>query len=179
MSSRYFSALPLVDYGGVSTRNLILRSGVAREIVTKYGVFYPYTVRDGERMDTLAFDYYGDSDFFWLVALANDVLDPYHDWPLTSVDFEAYVADKYPSREWALSNVHHYENVDPDVKWWMTPETRAALQPTERIGHDVPVTHYDWEFAANEDKRSIRLLSRKYANRAYSELKRAFFGDRI
>lgn len=31
----------------------------------------------GERLDTLAHRYYGDSDYWWIIALANRVQDPF------------------------------------------------------------------------------------------------------
>jgi hypothetical protein len=31
----------------------------------------------GERLDTLAFKYYGDSDYWWVIALANRIMDPF------------------------------------------------------------------------------------------------------
>lgn len=178
MSLNFFQTFPLVTYGDVSLRNIILRAGAARGILEKYGVFYPYRVRDHERADTIAFDYYGDSKFHWLVSLANGVVDPYHDWPLSDADFAAYIVDKYGSYEYAASTVHHYENTDPEVKWWMSPETRSNLEPTERIGHDVEKTVLMWEQEANEEKKTIRLLSNRYAQRAYDELRRSFFVDR-
>ncbi len=174
----FFSCFPLVDYDGISLRNIILRADLARDIVEKYGVFYPYRLRDHDRLDTVAFDYYGDSRYFWLVAIANDVWDPYHDWPLADADFDAYIVDKYGSYEHAASTVHHYENTDESVKWWMSPETRSSLDPADRLGHDVEKTILQWEQEANEAKKTIRLLSRRYAGRAYEELKRSFKNDR-
>jgi len=174
----FFKTFPIIDYDDSLSRNIILRAGLAKGIVEKYGVFYPYRVKDHERMDTIAFDYYGDSKYFWLVALANDILDPYRDWPLSDTDFMAYVVQKYDSYEYAASTVHHYENTDPNIKWWMTPETRAELEPADRIGHDVEKTIWLWEDQMNEDRKTIKLLSNKYASRAYDELRTTFLGSR-
>jgi base plate wedge protein 53 len=174
----FFKTFPLIEYGDHQSRNVMLRAGVARRIIESYGVFYPYRIRDHERIDTIAHDYYGDSKYAWLVAIANDVYDPYHDWPLSDEDFLNFVVEKYGSFEDAASTVHHYENTDPDVKWWMTAETRAALDPADRIGHDVEVTCLEYEQTVNEDKKTVRLLSRRYAERAYAELKRTFTDDR-
>lgn len=174
----YFKTFPLIEYDSSLSRNIILRAGVAKEIVERYGVFYPYRVKDHERLDTIAFDYYGDSKFSWLIALANGILDPYTDWPMCDEDFMAYIKDKYGSFEYAAATVHHYENEDPSITWWMSPETRSLLDPTDRIGHDVETTIWEWESQRNEDKKSIRLLSKRYAERALRELKTAFFIER-
>lgn len=172
----YFRHFPRVDYDGVSLRNLMLRADVARGIIAQYGVFYPYRIMDHERADTIAFDYYGDSRYYWLVLAANDVLDPYHDWPLCDADFDAYIRSKYGTIEAAMSTVHHYEN--PDADYVMTPETRAALAPSERVGFDVEKTVWQWEWDRNEGRKTIKLLSRRYAARAHRDFVSSFSGDR-
>jgi len=175
----WFKAHPRVEYEDRAALNLLLRAGLGREVIEKYRVFYPYSVKAWDRPDTIAFAYYGDSKYVWLVYLANDILDPYVDWVMTEEDLHAYVVDKYGSYEHAASTVHHYENTDPAITYWMSPETRAALPPAERIGFDTEVTIWEYEQARNEDRRSIRLLDRRYAQQAYDELRTVFGGDRI
>lgn len=172
----YFSNFPVIDYDGLRMRNIVLRAGVAKSVVRKYGVFYPYHVFDEDRPDTIAFDYYGDSEYMWLVLASNDMVDPYHDWPLCDADFLAYIEKKYGTYEYATSTVHHYES--PNSKRWMTVETRENLPPEDRIGFDTEVTVLEWERNLNESKKNIRLLSRKYANRAASEIEGALNGGR-
>lgn len=174
----FFKTFPKIQYDDQLSRNIILRAGIAKEIVEKYGVFYPYRIKDHERIDTIAFDYYGDSKYFWLIALSNDVLDPYKDWPMSDADFSAYILKKYGTYEYAASTVHHYENSNTAITWWMSPETRANLEPADRIGHDVEKTIWMWENEINEDKKTIRLLSNRYAERAYDELRTTFLNDR-
>lgn len=173
----YFRYFPKVEYSpGVTLSNLLLRADMAKDIINRYGVFYPYRIKDHERADTVAFDYYGDSKYYWLVLAANDILDPYHDWPLCDRDFDAYIRSKYGRLETAMSTVHHYEN--PEADYWMTPETRAALAPADRIGFDVEKTCWQWEWDRNEDRKSIRLLSRRYAPKAHADLVSSFTGER-
>lgn len=174
--TEYFSNYPLVDYAGKTMRNLVLRADIASSVIKKYGVFYPYRVRDEDRPDTVAFDYYGSSDFFWLVLASNDMVDPYHDWPLSDADFEAYVLAKYGTRETALSTVHHYESATTDR--WVYPDTRDNLPPEFLVGFDTEVTAYSWEKSLNEDKKTINLLSKRYARRAEAELRGALLGRR-
>lgn len=177
MATDWFRNHPLVEYRGVVSRNVMLRAALARGVLEKYGVFYPYRVKDWERPDTIAFDYYGDSRFAWLVYLANDVIDPYTDWPMCDADFNAYIADKYGSYEQAVTKLHHYES--DTVLHWMTPETYAHATEAERAGFNRQVSYWDWENVRNEQKKNIRLLSRRYAAQAENDLTRVFAGDRI
>lgn len=173
----YFRYFPTISYAPqISLRNLLQRADVARDIVYNYGIFYPYRLKDHERADTVAFDYYGDSRYYWLVLAANDVLDPYHDWPLADADFNEYIKAKYGTLEKAMSQVHHYEN--PDADYWMTPDTRANLPPEDRVGFDVEKTVWQWEWDKNEDRKSIKLLSRRYAARAHADFVASFKGER-
>lgn len=173
----YFRYFPQVEYlDNVVLRNLMLRADIASDIIYRYGVFYPYRVRDHERADTIAFDYYGDSSYFWLVMAANDVLDPYHDWGLSDKDFLEYIKAKYGTIEYAMSTVHHYES--PDETYWMSPETRANLEPAERVGFDLEKTIWEWESEKNESKKSIKLLSRRYAAKAHADFTESFRSDR-
>lgn len=172
----YFASHPRVDYDGVKLRNLVARATMARSVVKRYGVFYPYVVREGERPDTIAFDYYGDSEYAWLVLASNDVVDPYHDWPLDQADFDAYLVAKYGTVEAAMAEVHHYASPDSDL--YMYPETRANLPASQRIGFDVEVTTYSWESSLNDDRRNINLLSRRFAARARADLDSAYDGAR-
>ncbi len=174
----YFSNLPLVEYDGQLARNLILRAGLVKNIVDKFGVFYPYRLRDNERADTIAFDYYGDSGYWWLVYFSNSVVDPSHDWPLADADFTAFIKKKYGSYEAAHLPVHHYTNSNTAIDVWMSPETRANLPAEERIGFDVEVSYWTWEHEKNEDRKTIRLLSRRYARQASDEMRTAIRGDR-
>ena len=57
----FFANSPIIEYDGVSMRNLVKRAGIVRSALAKYDVYYPYRIRDWERADTIAFDYYGDS----------------------------------------------------------------------------------------------------------------------
>ncbi len=36
-----------------------------------------HALRLGERLDTIAHRYYGDSDYWWVIALANRIQDPF------------------------------------------------------------------------------------------------------
>lgn len=58
-------------------------------------LYYPYTVAEGERPEDIAEFYYGSVDYVWLVYLANNIIDPYHQWPMDEKTFRNYLVDKY------------------------------------------------------------------------------------
>ena len=86
MSTSYFKNFPTISYGDALVTNIIARAKLDSTVRNKASVFFPYTVRDGERPDIIAGNYYEDPNFAWLIYLANEMLDPYFEWPLTSLD---------------------------------------------------------------------------------------------
>jgi hypothetical protein len=93
--SRYFSKYPLIQYQGKTVRDLSRRSKVRDELLVDPYIFLPYTVREGEKPETIAQLYYGSVDDTWLVLLANNMTDPYYDWPMDDEEFNQYFIDKY------------------------------------------------------------------------------------
>ena len=55
----------------------------------------PFTIKEGERAEDIADYYYGSVDYTWLVYLSNNILDPYHEWPMAEAEFNQYLIEKY------------------------------------------------------------------------------------
>lgn len=97
MASQYFKNFPIVNYNGVSLRNIMLKSSFASDLFLSSQGFYDYFIEDGDRPTTVAYNYYGSVDYAWLVILANQIIDPYFEWPLSTTEFDDYIIDKYGS----------------------------------------------------------------------------------
>jgi hypothetical protein len=93
--SRYFTNYPIIEYQGKRVRDITRRSKIIDDLLGDPFVFLPFTVRDGERPETIAQLYYGSVDDTWLVLLANNMADPYYDWPMSDEEFDQYFIDKY------------------------------------------------------------------------------------
>jgi hypothetical protein len=64
-----------------------------------------YQVKPGEKPEDIAFDFYGSAELHWLVLYANNIVDRYHQWPMSVRGFEEYLKDKYTN---PLAT-HHFE----------------------------------------------------------------------
>jgi hypothetical protein len=93
--SKYFTKYPLINYEGTRVRDLSRRSKVRDELLADPYIFLPYTVREGEKPETIAELYYGSVDDTWIVLLANNITDPYYEWPMNDEEFNKYFIDKY------------------------------------------------------------------------------------
>lgn len=114
----YFNYFPKTQYSPDSSSNnkktitdityrLKIRDIIKRNIYS----YYTVDISDEDTLEILAHKYYGSSEYHWIVALANDIIDPQYEWPLNYNSFLNYINDKYGSKENAELQVHHYEKV--------------------------------------------------------------------
>jgi hypothetical protein len=97
----FFKHYPLVQYGNTVSNtvavNILAKIAFQKTIQQNFEVFHPYTIQEGDRADTIAYLYYGDSGYDWLVYYSNNVVDPYYDWYMDVNSLNRFIADKYQS----------------------------------------------------------------------------------
>lgn len=174
-----YTDFPKITYNGKNARNIMVNIDLVRGIIDKYKVFYDYVIKEGERPDTIAFDYYGDSDLEWLVCLPNNIIDIHSEWPLSQKRFYDYIVNTYGSISYAQTTVKHYKytGIGGDtqqeiarISWFISPTTYSNMSAEEKSGW-TPVYFYDYENELNEAKRIIKLLSNEYTNQVKKELR--------
>jgi hypothetical protein len=166
-----FDQFDRVIYNGHNLTNILRRIKPIKGILEKIGVYYEYTIKEGERADMIAHDYYGDSSFTWLVYACNGIYDPYYQWPLSHPQMIKYLTRKYGD----------YYQTQIDIKWYRNPaksysvsqETLESWDPIDRIGWE-PETIFQYEDRLNDEKRKIRLISNKYLLQITNEVKELF-----
>jgi hypothetical protein len=114
--SVYFDKFPTIRYDNENIRDITKRTKFIESNLSDPLLFLPYTIREGEKPEDVAFNYYGTVDYTWLVLLANNMLDPYYDWPLDEQEFNEYLIKKYSEQ----SGLKGY-----DVVAWTQNETIA------------------------------------------------------
>jgi len=87
--------------------------------------FSTYTIRDGERADTLANRLYEDPNVHWAIYLTNDMINPYTDWPMSGQDLNDYISEKYSGSSIFV----------PDV--WNARETDESTEENRIYVYDV------------------------------------------
>ena len=111
--TRYFETFGLQQYGDKNeiARKLTTRANIAQSALEKSQAFYPYSLKEGERPDTLSFLYYKKPELEWLIFFTNNIIDPYYDWYLTHDQLKSYIVSKYGSLAIAQTRIHHYETI--------------------------------------------------------------------
>lgn len=80
----YFDLIENIEYEDAIIKNLHQKIVLKSEIPQDY--LQTYNITDGESLETIAFDLYGNDRLFWVLALVNDIDDLVFDLPLeTSV----------------------------------------------------------------------------------------------
>tara|TARA_R110000868_G_scaffold288359_1_gene548642 strand:+ start:27 stop:659 length:633 start_codon:yes stop_codon:yes gene_type:complete len=119
---KYFNSLPFIanedsvgDY--YYLKNILIRTKLVSELSRNPMLFYKYSVQDSDTPESIAYKYYGDQYRYWLIFMANEIMDPQWDWPLTNQQFDFYIKNKYATAaggennvlSYTLGTVHHYE----------------------------------------------------------------------
>lgn len=153
--SRYFSRFPLVDYNGVPAKNILARVDFTDETKRNIYINFDYVLQEGtSRQDILSFNYYNSPQYDWLINLSNNIVDPYHDYFISTPDFKNYIIGKYGSIEIARNKILFYRNdwsadeslisesvynnLQPEIKKYWKPKLNNTNQIAgyERVKED-------------------------------------------
>lgn len=182
--SNYFSYFPtmqndLTNVGQTKTvTNILRRFQVLPSVASKSEVYYEYDIQAGERPDTIAEKYYGDSSYAWIILHFNGIEDPIFDWPMEYQDFENYIKGKYGSIASAQSQVHEYRRIlthkKTKVDGTIVPERYVVIDyDTYNTLPDIDkqsISEWDWETEQNDKKRTINILDKKYLSQVLDEV---------
>ena len=92
---KYFENFPEVVYDGKRVKDITRRNRFVRGLQNNPLLYMPYMVEEGERAEDIANFYYGSVDYVWLIYMANNIIDPYHEWPLNTIEFNDMLIEKY------------------------------------------------------------------------------------
>lgn len=153
----FFNKLGTISYNGEIVVD-ILKSVRFKEFVKKNVVtYYPYTIKEGERADTIAYNYYDDERYAWVVYLSNNIIDPYHQWPLSVKDFSKFIISKYGSIETAQEKIAFYRNNWYNDDTLLTTSAFSALSPSLKK-YWSPVIGYSGEIGSYERKKEDSIV---------------------
>ena len=207
----YFRELPDILYQSnllhkvssqeyIRIKNIFRRVKIQDWIQDNVQFFNKYTIRDGERPDTMAERLYGSPDRDWIVILTAGITNIRNDWPLSNYDLYRYVEAKYGTD---LNAVHHYETIEVrDNKGRLilpagqrvdqnftipTPYDASAtnfyvgVRPQSdnidyrSVNSDInPVTgvsNYEYETQLNESKRRIEIMKPIYLQQFLNDMR--------
>jgi len=192
--STYFTHFPVISYNGTNVRDVTRRTNFISSVLSNPYVFLPYTVKEGEKPEDIAYNYYGTVEATWLVLMANNIVDSYTQWPMTYETFSDFLISKYSEvcglsgfdvvawtqNETILDNiVYYYRVTETGKEIKVSPDTFPYVYDEEQniIGRDVllgwtPLRIYDFENIINENKREILVVEQRYYEQINNDFKR-------
>ena len=184
--SSYFSEVPNLEYVSrlpdakisdyITVKNFFKRGFLREDIFQNLTFFTKYQIQGNDRPDNVAFQVYNDSTLDWLVLIANNIVNIQNEWPISNMDFDELMLERYGSYDTLFNGIHHYETIEVkdarDVKilnaglkvesdYSITFFDERADQ-MKTVTPTIPVTNYQYEQKVNEDKRNIYLLQPRY-----------------
>ena len=161
----YFSKFPLMVYDMKGNKNFKLLPDILRRVKLRAGlaadrfVFDKYNVKDNENPEDVAFKYYGDAQYHWVVLMINNVTDRCYGWPMDQAQFAEYLTDKYGAG--SEDSVHHYELAQTSGAT-TSIDNSHMLEVNSDTDNATTITNREYEERVQDDLRQIRLLDEKY-----------------
>ena len=164
----YFQNFPFIPYDSVGNgdfklvTNLLKRVALRTKVRTNAALFDTYNVKEGQTPEMIADKLYGDPNLHWIVMYVNNITDRYHQWPLTTPQFLAFINDKYSNPD----GLHHYEITQTSGDTTVTID--IGTDNTEHSGATL-ITNREFEEKRQDTLRAIRLLDPAYVDQFVEE----------
>jgi hypothetical protein len=165
----YFSSFPQVFYDSTGTgKNYRLVTDITRKVgfrtnaLRNAAFFTRYTIKDGETPEGLAFDLYSRSDLHWVLLLSNNIMDRFHDWPMSTQQFYTFVNEKYTN----VNAVHHYE-----INQTSGDDTKVISIGKDNTDYSSAnvVTNFEYEENRQEELRKIKVVKPEFIGLVINE----------
>ena len=171
----YFSKFPLMVYDIKGNKTYKLLPDILKRVKIRSGlsasrfVFDKYNVKEGEKPEDVAFKYYGDAQYHWVIMVVNNITDRYYEWPMTQPDFEDFLTDKYGAG--SEDAVHHHELAQTSGATTSSDESHM-LEVNSDTDNATSISNRQFEEREQDRLRQINLLDERYLD-AFTE---EFFG---
>ena len=159
----YFSAFPKIYYDAAGQGDYKLVTNLLRRVQIKEGLkesaalFDLYDIQGEDTPESVSEQYCGDQKYYWIILLFNNVKDRFYDWPMSSVQFEAYINDKYSD----VNGIHHYE-VAQSSGATSSFDDSHKIQVNSTVSGATSVTNYDYEQRLQDKKSRIKLIKPEF-----------------
>lgn len=177
----YFTNIPNLEYPSLNpesnslfdsdlVKNFFVRPLINEDVFSNINFYEKYKIVGDERPDNIAQKIYEDSEFDWLILLANNIIDFHNEWPMQDSQFYEYMDRKYKSFNY--NDVYYHETTE--VK---DSKNRIIVKEKIKVPSDFSITHPDtlqtispvrgvsyieYEREKNDAKRNIVLIRKAY-----------------
>jgi|TARA_R110000796_G_scaffold207367_1_gene323686 hypothetical protein len=168
----YFDKFPLTVYDMKGNGAYKLLPNIIKRVKLKAGIaasrfiFDNYDVSNNEKPEDIAFKYYGDAEYHWVILLTNNITDRFYQWPLTQPQFDAFLTDKYGSGN--EDAIHHYELAQTSGATTSRDDTHMLEVNSDTVDA-TSISNRQYEDRQQDKFRQIRLLDKRYLDQFVEE----------
>lgn len=87
----YFNQIGKITYRGQKLDNFFFSYRIPSDYY-RAGLFQPYFMQNGERIERVAEKFYGDDELYWIILVYNNIVDPINELPLDNEELENLAA---------------------------------------------------------------------------------------
>lgn len=147
----YFSYVPDIEWDNkpisypfsssdfITTKNFFRRYQINEKVFDSAVYYTEYAVEDGERPDTVANKFYGNSFLDWVVLLTNNVINPLFEWPMSEHELRKYAERTY---EDPYNGIHHYETISKEDQ--LSVYGQIIIEPGITVDEYFYTSKGDW-----------------------------------
>jgi len=175
----YFSQFPLMAYDMAGNQQYKLLPNILKRVKLRSNLragsflFDNYDVKDGERPEDVAYKWFGDAKYHWIILMTNNITDRYYQWPLTQPQFQEHLEDKYGLTN--IDAVHHYEKTT-DSGPTSSRDNSHLVECNSDDGDPAIISNRQYEQRKQDEYRQIRLLDTRYLNTFVEEFENLIKG---
>ena len=173
---------PFSESDFVVAKNFFRRYKINDDIF-QYAVFFKkYTIKDGERPETLAEKIYGNQFYDWIILLTNNMVNAQYDWPRTNYEIYKMVEEEFDDPYSEISHykiketIGHYQAGLHVDKTFYDSTHKLNINGSIQIknGNEIasPITVAEYYQEENEKKREIYLLKSRYLESFVKDFKK-------
>lgn len=141
---------------------------IVQDIIDRYDL-QPLIIKDSDRPEYISYKLYGSVEYFWILLVCNNILNPYYEWIMPQESLYQYCKQKYKNFPEKENTIYYYKNEknqryynvieypkDSGLWYDKLDKNRTSLQYK---GILIPVTYLEDEIEKNEEKRIINALN--------------------
>lgn len=168
-----FRQYPVTDYyfdkkdEKFATRNIFLKVALMEHIRDNPSVLQRYVLNSDETPDVLAYKLYKNPDLYWVILMANDVVDP-KDWVMSDGQFNAYIHEKYETGDDVAYTVRNGEVSSIVSNRYMveknpfgTVDSNPDSSLTDPSTYSL-ISEKELEYNENEGKRTVLAIKPEF-----------------
>ena len=153
--------------------NILKRVKLRSGIRSGSFLFDNYDVKDGEKPEDVAYKWFGDAEYHWVILMTNNITDRYYQWPLTQPQFAEHLTDKYGAG--SEDAVHHYEITQTSGPTSSRDYSHMVECNSDETNPTI-ISNRDYEQRKQDEYRQIRLLDKRFLDTFVEEFENLIRG---